>query len=229
MSVNQSRFAPRFVARAVMIDLDGTLIDTAADLATADNLMLHDLGRPPIDPAIVRDLIGSGIRVLVRRTLSLFTDPGEEEIDAAFEIFMRHYKAHLLDRSRPYPGTIETLRRLYEQGRVLGCVTNKLEELTDLLLGHFGLRRWFEIVLSGDSLPRRKPDPMPLFHASRVLKIPVNDMLMVGDSRTDADAASAAGVPFVCVTYGYNGGEDIREFGASVVIESFDELLGLLS
>lgn len=212
-----------------MIDLDGTMIDTAADLATAENLMLYELGRPPIDPATVRGLIGSGIRELVRRTLRVFGEPGEEEVDAAFQIFMRHYKAHLLDHSHPYPGTIETLQKLYKQGRVLGCVTNKLEALTEPLLVRLGLRHYFEIVLSGDSLPRRKPDPMPLLHASRLLKIAAPEMLLVGDSRTDADAASAAGMPFVCVSYGYNGGEDVRTFGANVVIESFDELPGLLA
>ncbi len=229
MGRNGTRFRPPFPARAVLIDLDGTLLDTAADLATAANLMLADLKHPPIEPARIRTFIGSGVRQLVRRTLAVFGEARENEIEAALEIFMGHYKAHLLDSSRLYPGVIDTVQKLTRQGRALGCITNKLDALTQQLLKAFDIDFYFDLVLSGDSLPSRKPDPMPLLYASEALGVPVEEMLMVGDSRTDAEAAFAAGVPIVCVSYGYNGDQDVRELNPDAVIESFSELPALFA
>lgn len=223
------RFQPPFRARAIVIDLDGTLIDTAGDLAAAANRMLVDLGRTPVDPAVIRGFIGNGVMELVRRTLRLMSEPTEQEAQRAFALFMQHYQAHLHDSSRPYPGVAETVEALRRQGRILGCITNKRDELTQPLLKALGLHHPFQLILSGDTLPQRKPDPLPLLHASRVLGIPAAEMLLVGDSRNDTEAAFGAGMPVVCVTYGYNGDQDVRELNPDAVIERFPDLLTLLA
>lgn len=228
-AVMKPRFQPPFVARAVVIDLDGTLIDTAGDLAAAANRMLAELGRPQVELSIIRGFIGNGVKELVRRTLCLMGEPSNELVNEAFAIYMKHYSEHLHDTSRPYPGVLETMEALQRQGRVLGCITNKRDELTQPLLKALGLHHFFEIILAGDTLPKRKPDPLPLLHASQVLGISVEEMLLVGDSRNDTEAAFGAGMPVACVTYGYNGDQDVRELNPDAVIERFDELPALLA
>lgn len=223
------RFQPPFTAKAVVIDLDGTLIDTAGDLAAAANRMLQELGRPTVELPIIRGFIGNGVKELVRRTLRLTEEPSDDMVNEAFAIYMAHYKNHLHDTSRPYPGVQETVEALRREGRVLGCITNKRDELTQPLLKALGLHHYFQIILSGDTLPKRKPDPMPLLHASHVLGIAAEDMLLVGDSRNDTEAAFGAGVPVVCVTYGYNGDQDVRELNPDAVIDEFADLSNLLA
>lgn len=223
------RFQAPFTARAIVIDLDGTLINTAGDLAGAANLMLQDMGRPTVDLPVIRGFIGNGVKELVRRTLRLTEEPADELVNEAFAIYMEHYKNHLHDTSRPYPGVLETVEALHQEGRVLGCITNKRDELTQPLLKALGLHHFFQIILSGDTLPKRKPDPMPLLHASQVLGIPVEEMLLVGDSRNDTEAALGAGMPVVCVTYGYNGDQDVRDLNPDAVIGNFADLRNLLA
>lgn len=225
----QARFSAPFAARAVVIDLDGTLIDTAGDLAAAANRMLADLGRDPVEMPVIRGFIGNGVKELVRRTLRLQEEPEELLVGHAFKRYMEHYGAHLYDSSRAYPGVVETLDILQSQGRILGCITNKRDELTQPLLKALNLHHYFKIILSGDSLPKRKPDPLPLIHASQVLGIPEAEMLLVGDSRNDTQAAFGAGMPVVCVTYGYNGDQDVRELNPDAVIERFEQLPELLA
>lgn len=227
--LNHRRFAPPFVGRVLLIDLDGTLVDTAPDLAMASNLMLRDLGLPALDPAVIRDFIGNGVPELVRLTLIRFHEPDPAELDSAIGVFRRHYAEHLVDHSRPYPTVPETLDRLRSTGRKLVCITNKPAGLTEPLLRAVGLREAFALVLSGDSLPVRKPDPAPLLYASAAFGVPVDEMLVVGDSPFDAEAALRAGMPLVCVSYGYNCGRDVREFKPDAVIESFSDLCGLLA
>lgn len=223
------RFQSPFVAKAIVIDLDGTLINTAGDLAVAANLMLQELGRPTVELPIIRGFIGNGVKELVRRTLRLNGEPDDALVNQAFAIYMEHYKNHLYDTSQPYPGVQETVAALHGEGRVLGCITNKRDELTQPLLKVLGLHHYFQIILSGDTLPKRKPDPMPLLHASQVLGIPAEDMLLVGDSRNDTEAAFGAGMPVVCVTYGYNGDQDVRELNPDAVIDNFADLKNLLA
>jgi phosphoglycolate phosphatase len=212
--------------KMVMIDLDGTLIDTVPDLAAAADRLLADLGRPARDLAQYRAWIGNGVPRFVKRALTgeMQAEPEAALFDRALPIFQRHYAAHVSDLSRPYPGVIEGLERLQAQGFALACITNKAEAFTLPLLKDLGLHRYFQLVLSGDSLPRQKPDPLPLQHACRHFGITPDHGLLVGDSSNDVEAARAAGMPVICVTYGYNHGHDIRESHPDAVVDSLTEV-----
>jgi phosphoglycolate phosphatase len=210
----------------VMIDLDGTLIDTVPDLAAAADRMLADLGRPARDMAQYRAWIGNGVPRFVKRALTgeMQAEPEAALFDRALPIFQKHYGDHVSDRSRPYPGVVEGLERLEAQGFALACITNKAEAFTLPLLENLGLHAYFRLVLSGDSLPRQKPDPLPLTHACRHFGITPDHGVLVGDSSNDVEAARAAGMPVICVTYGYNHGHDIRESHPDAVVDSLVEL-----
>ena len=214
----------------VMIDLDGTLIDTAPDLAASANAMLQDLGLPIHDEAKVATWIGNGISRLVKRALTddMDADPEPELFARAFPLFQDHYGRLLIARSRPYPGVVEGLETLQVTGYELVCITNKAEVFTLPLLEGLGLNGYFKLVISGDSLPRRKPDPLPLLHACEFFSITPDQGVLVGDSVNDTEAARAAGMPVICVTYGYNRGKDVRDLHPEVVIDSLSELAGYL-
>jgi phosphoglycolate phosphatase len=217
--------------KMVMIDLDGTLIDTAPDLAACANRMLEELGRSPYDRKIVATWIGNGVPRLVKRALTgeMWSEPAEELFAQALPMFERHYGEHVSDLSRPFPGVLEGVKQLQAQGFSLACITNKAEAFTVPLLKNLGLFEYFELVLSGDSLPKQKPDPLPLMHACRHFGITPDHGVLVGDSSNDVQAARAAQMPVICVTYGYNHGHDIRESHPDVVVESLAEVLGYLT
>lgn len=215
-----------FPASALLIDLDGTLVDTAPDLADAANRMLADLGRAPFPESTVASWIGNGVPRLVRRALTGSRDgePDPALFERGYARFLEHYRSHVADRSRPFPGTIETLERLQADGYRLACVTNKAEMFTTPLLAALDLDRYFDLVVSGDSLPRCKPDPMPLYHACQVLGVPVTQGLAVGDSESDVKAAQAAGMPVICVAHGYHQGVDLQSLAPDRVISGLPEL-----
>lgn len=225
-----SRFAPPFPARLVVVDLDGTLIHTAPDLADCANLMLRDLGLPARDEATVASWIGNGVSRLVKRALtgSLDGEPDAQLFARAYPLFLEHYGRHVARKSRPFPGVREGLDALTRAGIVLACITNKAERFTLPLLEALQLRAPFALVLSGDSLPKRKPDPLPLLHACAHFDVAPAQALLVGDSHNDTQAARAAGMPVVCVTYGYNRGVDVRTLEPDAVIDSLAELPPLL-
>jgi phosphoglycolate phosphatase len=208
--------------KAVMIDLDGTLLDTASDLAAAANMMLRELGRAELPLETIQSYIGKGIQKLVKRSLtgSLDDEPDAELFDKAMPIYERDYAKTLCVNTRPYPGVIEGLNTLREAGFRLACVTNKAEAFTLPLLRATGLFDYFDIVLSGDSLPKKKPDPMPLLHACIHFDILPHEMLLIGDSLNDAEAARAAGCHVFCVPYGYNEGRDVRELDCDAIVTS---------
>ena len=208
--------------KAVMIDLDGTLLDTASDLAAAANMMLRELGRAELPLETIQSYIGKGIQKLVKRSLtgSLDDEPDAELFDKAMPLYERDYAKTLCVNTRPYPGVIEGLNALREAGFRLACVTNKAEAFTLPLLRATGLFDFFDIVLSGDSLPKRKPDPMPLLHACTHFNILPHEMLLIGDSLNDAEAARAAGCHVFCVPYGYNEGRDVRELDCDAIVTS---------
>ncbi len=210
----------------VMIDLDGTLIHTAPDLTTAANRMLADLGMPAQDPRTVSGWIGNGVPRLVKRALTgqMEAEPDPALFTRAYALYEKHYAACLSEQSRSFPGVVEGLEWLRISGFELVCITNKAEAFTLPLLGDLHLKEYFALVLSGDSLPRKKPDPMPLLHACAHFGIPPAQGILVGDSRSDVQAARAAEMPVICVAYGYNHGEDIRESGPDAVIGSLAEL-----
>ena len=212
--------------KMVMIDLDGTLIDSVPDLAAAANRMLADLKRPEWDMAYYRAWIGNGVPRFVKRALTgeMQAEPEDKLYEQALALFRRHYAAAVSDLSRPYPGVVEALERLKAQGFSLACITNKAEAFTLPLLGNLDLYKYFQLVLSGDSLPKQKPDPLPLLHACEHFGIDSAHGVLIGDSSNDVQAARAAGMPVICVTYGYNHGHDIRQSLPDAVGDSLTDV-----
>jgi phosphoglycolate phosphatase len=208
--------------KAVTIDLDGTLLDTIPDLAVATNMMLGELGRPALDESLIRTFVGKGISSLVERSLSGSldgaTDPGL--FARALPVYERCYASVNGKHTTVYPGVREGLAELRRQGIPLACVTNKSARFTLPLLEHVKLARYFAVVVAGDTLPRKKPDPLPLTHACDKFGVAPGDMLMIGDSLNDAQAARAAGCPVFCVTYGYNEGRDVHELDIDAIVPS---------
>jgi phosphoglycolate phosphatase len=212
--------------KMVMVDLDGTLIDTAPDIAACANRMLRELGRPDWPVATVMTWIGNGVPRLVKRALTgeMWAEPEPKLYEQALAVFEKHYAANVSELSRPFPGVVEGLKHLQDSGFSLACITNKAEAFTLPLLRDLGLHGYFKLVLSGDSLPRQKPDPLPLLHACRYFGITPDHGVLVGDSSNDVQAARAAGMPVICVTYGYNHGHDIRESHPDAVVDSLTEV-----
>ncbi|MBY0474628.1 MAG: phosphoglycolate phosphatase [Nitrosomonas sp.] len=208
--------------KVIMIDLDGTLLDTAEDLALSANLMLKDLGMPEQSTATIRSYIGKGIQKLVKRTLTgqLDAEPDAALFAKALPIYEQHYANNLSVNTRPYPGVVEGIQALQQAGYKLACITNKAEAFTIPLLHATGLFEKFEIVLSGDSLPKKKPDPMPLIHICKHFDAQPHEVLLIGDSLNDAIAARAAGCPVFCVPYGYNEGRDVYELDCDAIVET---------
>lgn len=209
--------------KAVLLDLDGTLLDTAPDLALAANAMLADLGRPPLAPEMVRDYIGKGIPNLVGRCLGY---PGESEapdVQKALAVFKHHYAAVNGRQARIYPGVVEGLRALRAAGLKLACITNKAAAFTGPLLASTGLARYLDMAVSGDTLPRKKPHPLPFLHVCESFGIEPGQALVIGDSRNDVAGARAAGCPVFCVPYGYSEGEDVRELGCDAIVNTLEE------
>jgi len=205
--------------KAVALDLDGTLLDTLPDLAAAADLMLADLGRAPAGADAVRRYVGDGIGRLTKRLLTsdMEAEPPAEAFARARERFMSHYRATFTSRTVPFPGVEEGLRRFVQQGLKLACVTNKAESFAVPLLRATGLFGYFDLVLSGDSLPTQKPDPLPLLHCARQFGALPGELLMIGDSANDTRAARAAGCPAFCVPYGY-GAQDVRELDCDAIV-----------
>jgi phosphoglycolate phosphatase len=208
--------------RAVLFDLDGTLLDTAPDLASAANRMLADLGRPAIGEDGIRDYIGKGVVNLVNRCVEATGGGSEADIGRALESFERHYLAGIADRSRPYPGVVDGLEVLARAGIAMGCVTNKVGRFTEPLLERTGLRRYFGVVVSGDTVERKKPHAEPLLYAAGKLGAEPGATLMVGDSLNDVRSARAAGCPVVVVPYGYREGLALEALGADAVVASVE-------
>lgn len=215
----------------VLIDLDGTLIDSVPDLAHCVDTLMSELGMPARGEAKVRHWVGNGIERLVKRALldRLDGEPDQALVDKALPIYFDLYKENLSKRSRLYPGVKEGLQFLSGAGYKLGCITNKAAAFTEPLLKDLGIYDYFRIVVSGDTLPVKKPDPLPLLHAARFFKVDPRRALMVGDSISDVKAARAAGFQVICVSYGYNHGQDIRDAHPDAVIDSMAQLAGLLA
>ncbi len=221
----------RIQVSAVMVDLDGTLLDTAQDLATAANLMLGELGLEQVDSERIKTFIGKGVANLAKKTLEASTGsvPDEAYFDSALEIYEKHYLSVVSRDSRPYPGVVEGLEAMKAQGYRLACITNKVAKFTLPLLKDTGLHDYFEIILSGDSLPKKKPDPMPLLHACNHFGIEPSQMRLIGDSINDVQAAHAAGCAVFVVPYGYNEGNDPRELDSDALVESLLDATSLIA
>ncbi len=214
----------------VLIDVDGTLVDSVPDLAYCVDEMMKQLGQPPYGEDRVREWVGNGVERLVRRALigRLDGEPDEALFEKAYPIFMDLYAENTSKRSTLYPGVREGLDYLKAAGYKMGCVTNKAEQFTVPLLRDLGVYDYFSIVISGDTLEKKKPDPLPLLHAAEFFGVKPENALMLGDSTSDVKAARAAGFRIICMTYGYNHGKDIREEHPDAVMDSMVELKGLL-
>jgi phosphoglycolate phosphatase len=216
--------------KMILIDVDGTLVDSVPDLAYCVDEMMKALGREPHGETKVRDWVGNGVERLTRRALigQLDGEPSDEDFAKGYPIFLELYKDNTSKRSCLYPGVREGLDYMKSQGYLLGCVTNKDAQFTIPLLKGLGIYDEFGIVVSGDTLPVKKPDPQPLLHAAAHFGVDAKDSLMLGDSKSDVTAARNAGFQIVCMSYGYNHGEDIRNYNPDAVIDSMVELKKLL-
>lgn len=215
--------------RLVAFDLDGTLIDSAPDIAWCIDRTMPRFGVPPRGEARVRTWVGNGAERLVERALTGETDGAADPalVREACGVFLDLYSRHGHARSRVYPGVRGGLAALRAHGATLACVTNKPHAPAVGLLGHLALLDAFALVLGGDSLAHRKPHPMPLLHACSELGADIGSSVFVGDSINDVQAARAAGMRVACVSYGYNHGRDISETAPDAVIDSIEELAPL--
>lgn len=214
----------------VLIGVDGTLVDSVPDLAYCVDEMMLAIGRQPHGETRVRDWVGNGVERLVRRALvgQLDGEPDEASFNQAYPVFLDLYAENTCKRTKLYPGVEEGLAYMQSAGYKLGCVTNKAEQFTLPILEQLGVRSAFGIVVSGDTLPVKKPDPLPLLHAAEKLGVTAEESLMLGDSQSDVKAARAAGFQIICMSYGYNHGEDIRQYNPDLVIDSMAELKNIL-
>jgi phosphoglycolate phosphatase len=214
----------------ILIDVDGTLVDSVPDLAYCVDEMMTQLGREPWGERRVRDWVGNGVERLVKRALvgALQGEPDEADFDHAYPLFLELYAENTSRRSCLYPGVREGIDMLKAASYPLGCVTNKAAQFTEPLLQDLGVYSDFSIVISGDTLTKKKPDPEPLLHAAEYFGCEPASAMMIGDSVSDVAAARAAGFQIVCMSYGYNHGVDIRESGPDDVIDTLTEIIPLL-
>ena len=214
----------------ILIDVDGTLVDSVPDLAYCVDEMMKTLDRPVHGEAAVRNWVGNGVERLVRRALvgQLDGEPDDADFEQAYPIFLELYADNTSKRSCLYPGVQEALDYLKDTGYKLGCVTNKAAQFTEPLLADLGIKDYFGILICGDTLAKKKPDPLPLLHAAEHFGVKPENSLMIGDSISDVKAARAAGFVITCMTYGYNHGVDIRESNPDAVMNSMIEIKDLL-
>ena len=215
-----------FQPKLIMIDVDGTLVDSVPDLAYCIDEMMQKLGLQKWGEDKVRHWVGNGVPKLVERALSGELEGRliKEVFDVAYPIFLDLYEDNNAQRSYLYDGVREGLDYLKSQGYQLGCVTNKSEQFTHPLLKALGIFNDFKIIISGDTLAKRKPDPMPLLYCAEHFNLKPEECLMLGDSVSDVKAARAAGFDIICMSYGYNHGNDIADENPDLVIDSMSQL-----
>jgi phosphoglycolate phosphatase len=211
---------------AMLFDLDGTLIDSKADLARSINLMLADLGRPALAEDTVGSFVGDGVRVLVRRSL-IATDPGGQEPDTELHargvgLMHKHYADQMLATTTLFPQVRETLR--FFHNKRIALVTSKEVRFASIILEHFGIADCFDAIVGGDTVPARKPDPAPVIEALRLLNIPPDRAVMVGDSENDIVAGRLAGARTCAVTFGFRTAQHMRQTNPDVLIDGFEAL-----
>jgi len=214
--------------KLIIFDLDGTLINSALDLALAVNHMLTELNCDTFDEEIIHGWVGNGAQTLVWRALSANREINKSidthTLNHALKIFLDFYETNLCIATTPYPHVVTTLKTLKDRGYKLAIVTNKPFKFVEPILDKLGLDGLFEMILGGDSLEKKKPDPMPLLHVCDTLNISTDDTVMIGDSKNDILAANACSMDSIGVTYGYNYGEDIGVYNPNIIIDNFKEL-----
>lgn len=216
--------------RCVMFDLDGTLVDSAPDIAISMNKMLQQLNFPTRDLQQVRDWIGNGAGRLIKRALTGQVDgePPKELFKQAHKLFIDIYDQHINVESTMYPGALEGLTSLHEQSYILACVTNKPRRFTPPLLEAFAIDQMFDYLICGDDLDVRKPDPKVLQSILKQTNLSPMQAVMVGDSASDINAARDANMKSFCVSYGYHqgnlSGKGVDALGADYIIDSIAEV-----
>ncbi len=216
-----------FEVSAIALDLDGTLLDTVHDLAAAVNAMLTEMGHAPLAKDEIRDLIGKGMPNLVRKALARARDAapeaiGDAEVSSALVRYQAHYEAQLGRETEIFAGVAHGLERLAAMGFPLAVITNKAARFVQPHLDQAGIGGYFDLLIGGDTLPTKKPEPGPLLHAARVFGIAPSRLLMVGDSGNDVDAARAAGCPVLVLPYGYSEGKPVQNLGADGIVSGLD-------
>ncbi len=217
--------------KAVLIDLDGTLLDTIHDLAEAANRMLSALEMPILPVEKIKTFVGKGIPNLVKRSLTESANhvhPENELFERALHEYERQYMSVLTREVLHFPGVEDGLKMMHEAGYRLACVTNKAERFTLPLLEASGLMEYFDLVVSGDTVEKKKPDPMPLLHVAERFGVAPHEMVLIGDSVNDFQAARAAGCHVFIVPYGYNEGEDATKLPADAIVPGLVEAAKLL-
>jgi phosphoglycolate phosphatase len=209
--------------KAVIFDLDGTLVDTAPDLWRATNHVLTDAGRSEVSLDQVRAFVGHGARKLIARGFEATGAPlRPQDIEPLYQKFVAYYGANIASESAPFPGCVALLDRLRTERILLGICTNKLEGLSVKLIDALGLTSYFAAIVGPDTIGIAKPDPAPYREALRRMNAVSARSLLVGDSETDVLTARAAGVPVIGVTFGYTA-EPIESFGPDALVRSFSE------
>ena len=216
--------------RAIAIDLDGTLLDTIADLCGAVNRALAELGFAELPLQLVKSFVGKGLGEHMRKSLLtvLKREPTDDEKAHAIALYKRHYAAHIADQTTIYPGVVEGLDAFKSRGLKMSVVTNKRTIFTETLLAHFKLAPYFDHLVCGDTLTTNKPDPGMMFYSAGRFGVNPREMLMIGDSGNDSRAAKAAGSPVVLMTYGYSEGENLIDLHANAIVGTFADIPALL-
>lgn len=224
------RAKPKFTfpipIRAIGFDLDGTLLDTASDIAQAANNMRAAFGFAPLPFEVIRGYIGKGIPNLVAKVLrDAVGEVGQTALKVAVANFEKQYQACFMETSKPFPGVFEGLNALRAKGFAFACVTNKAAQFTEPLLARHGFTEYFSVVVCGDTLAQKKPHPLPIQHAAKSLEVKVAELLVIGDSTNDAQAARAAGAPVFIVPYGYNEGQELRGLDCDAFIDDLSHAM----
>jgi phosphoglycolate phosphatase len=220
----------KFNPELIVFDLDGTLVDSVPDLTIAINKMLAAVQQTTYTEDQVRQWVGNGAEILIKRALTGTLEPIEvpQNLAQAISLFDQFYSAKVCDKSKLYSGVIEGLEALKMAGISMACVTNKPEKFTLPLLEHLGLKDYFQFIASGDSYPVMKPAPLPLLEAAKFFSVDVRQCLMVGDSISDIQAGKRAGFKTAVVSYGYAGKYTLDELEADYKLDRIDQLTGLL-
>ncbi len=218
----------KFKFQAILFDLDGTLVDSSRDIATSINLTLKHLGYDPITLNQSNSYVGDGIRMLVKRALgkSIYNDERHiiehESLSEADKIYRKYYAQHVLDTTLPYPGVVDTLNQI--TGLQLAVISNKAVVYVNGIMIHFQLDKYFRLILGGDSLELKKPDPYPLLYVAQQFNIDPQQCLMVGDSEKDIIAGKAAGMITCAVTYGMRSEESLIKQQPDFILSDFPSI-----
>ena len=217
--------------QVVILDLDGTMIDSVPDLDVALNGMLHELTLPPVDGAAVRMFVGRGTQNLVRSTLSVHLQPDEVEktMDIAMTLFYKYYRIVNGEHSTVFPGVKDGLKAMREKQLHIACVTNKPSIFTEPLLAKNDLYSYFNLIYCSDTFLVKKPDPFPMQMACKKFGFPLHQAVAIGDSINDAQAARAAGCSLFMVPYGYNYGKPVEEMHPDAVVSSLLQAANLIA